>query len=86
MSGPTWLDWELVLTSHLLERMEDRSFTEIDLRAMMGRTTGIRPSPSEGRWVLLARFERRRWEVVVEPDTFSRKLVVITAYPVGEYP
>ena len=28
---PHWWDWELDLTPHLLKRMEDRDFNELDL-------------------------------------------------------
>jgi hypothetical protein len=29
---PEWWDWELELTPHLLKRLVDRGFTEVDLR------------------------------------------------------
>jgi len=32
---PEWWDWELDLSPHLLERMVDRGFSEVDLRRMM---------------------------------------------------
>lgn len=35
MSWPPWWDWDLELTAHLERRMEDRSFTESDLRRML---------------------------------------------------
>ena len=34
-----------------------------------------------GRWVIVTRQRRRRWEVIVEPDPHGIILVVITAYP-----
>ena len=34
---PDWWEWELEFTSHLEKRMEDRDFTELDLRAMLER-------------------------------------------------
>ena len=40
MSADEWPDWwnfELELSSHLLKRMVDRDFTEVDLRAMLDR-------------------------------------------------
>jgi hypothetical protein len=63
--------------------MEDRRFTEVDLRAMLNNATGLREDEVAGRWVVLARHRRRRWEIIVEPDRQLRVLVVITAYPVG---
>jgi hypothetical protein len=35
-----------------------------------------------GRWAIVARYRRRRWEVIVEPDADARVLVVVTAYPI----
>lgn len=29
---PDWWEWEIDLTPHLLKRMEDRDFSEVDLR------------------------------------------------------
>jgi len=62
--------------------MEDRRFTEIDLRRMLGDARGYRADVVPGRWVIEASHRRRRWRVVVEPDAESELLVVVTAYPV----
>lgn len=35
MAWPHWWDWEIELTPHLEKRMEDRGFTELDLRGML---------------------------------------------------
>jgi hypothetical protein len=67
----------------LLKRMDDRRFTELDLRRMLERATGYRPDV-EGRWVIETRHRRRPWEVIVEPDQERQLLVVVTAYPVWE--
>lgn len=80
-SWPAWWNWELELSSHLLKRMADRSFSETDLRDMLERADGLRRDIQPGRWVIGARHHRRRWEVVVEPDVAAQRLVVITAYP-----
>ena len=32
---PAWWNWELELTLHVLKRMEDRDFNEVDLRMML---------------------------------------------------
>ena len=79
---PTWWNWDLELSPHLLKRMTDRGFTELDLRRMLGTATGFRRGGVEGRWAISTRHRRRRWEVIVEPDPVGRLLVVITAYPV----
>lgn len=62
--------------------MEDRRFTEVDLRRMLEHATGYRPDVAAGRWTVSARHRRRVWEVVVEPLPGEKLLLVITAYPV----
>lgn len=79
---PEWWNWELELTPHLLKRMDDRRFTEIDLRRMLERATGYREDVVEGRWVIETRHRGKAWEVIVEPDSDRRLLVVVTAYAV----
>jgi len=64
--------------------MDDRRFSEIDLRRMLGRASGYREDVVDGRWVIETRHHRRAWEVIVEPDWERRLLVVVTAYPVWE--
>lgn len=81
-SWPDWWSWELELSAHLLKRMEDRGFTEVDLRLMLERATHHREDILAGRFVIEARHDSRPWEVIVEPDEMSVLLVVITAYPV----
>ena len=83
MTRPDWWDWEIELTPHIEKRMEDRDFTEVDLRAMMDKASAIRPDVVEGRWVVEARYRRKRWEIIVEPDETERLIVAITAYTVG---
>lgn len=81
---PEWWDWELELSPHLFKRMEDRRFTEIDLRRMLERASGYREDVVEGRWVIETTHRRKPWEVIVEPDAERQLLVVVTAYPVWE--
>ena len=79
---PAWWTWELELSPHVLKRMEDRRFTEIDLRRMLERAVGHRANVVSGRWMIQTTHHRRPWEIVVEPDLERRLLVVVTAYPV----
>lgn len=60
--------------------MEDRSFTELDLRAMLEAATGYHKDVAPDRWVIEAKWGRQPWEVIVEPDKSLKILVVITAY------
>jgi len=77
-----WWTWELELSAHLLKRMEDRAFNEIDLRRMVEHASGHRSDILEGRFVIDVRRAGQPWEVIVEPDETRQLLVVITAYPV----
>jgi hypothetical protein len=81
---PDWWDWELELSPHLLRRMADRRFSELDLRAMLERARGYRPDEIAGRWVIVTSHRSRAWEVVVEPDFDTERVVVATAYPYWE--
>jgi hypothetical protein len=62
--------------------MEDRQFTEMDLRSMLKAAGDYRRGPIAGRFIVETRHKGRRWEVVVEPDLDIELLVVVTAYPV----
>jgi hypothetical protein len=81
---PEWWQWELELSPHLLKRMVDRRFTEVDLRKMLEVAQRYRKDVVENRWVAMTRHRRRPWEIVVEPDGGARLLVVVTAYPIEE--
>ena len=80
---PKWWSWDLELSTHLLKRMVDREFTEVDLRAMLDAATGLRADVEPGRWVIQTRHDGRPWEVIVEPLEAEQTLLVITAFPVG---
>lgn len=82
MDWPDWWEWELELSPHVFKRMDDRSFTELHLRAMLEIATGYEADVVSGRWRIITRRNRKRWEVIVEPDELQLKLVVVTAYPV----
>lgn len=79
---PAWWNWELELSSHVLKRMVDRRFSEVDLRSMMSSAVDLREDIESGRWIGETSHESRSWEVIVEPDHDNKLLVVITAYPV----
>jgi len=64
--------------------MEDRSFNELDLRAILETASGYRPDVVDGRWVIETRDAGGSWEVIVEPDDMLELLVVVTAFPVWE--
>ena len=70
------------MSAHLLKRMADRGFNEVDLRRMLEHAAGHRPDIIEERFVIEVRHAGKSWEVIVEPDEMRQLLVVITAYPV----
>lgn len=80
---PPWWQWELELTPHLLKRMEDRGFTEVELREMLEKAESYEADVVEGRFVIETRHRRKRWQVIVEPDAVATRLVVVTAYAAG---
>ena len=81
---PEWWKWELEFTPHLLKRMEDRQFNEVDIRTMLEHARSHCRNIVEGRWVIETYHEEHPWEVIVEPDVIQKQLVLITAYPVWE--
>ncbi|WP_295456942.1 DUF4258 domain-containing protein [uncultured Thiodictyon sp.] len=80
---PDWWDWEIDLTPHFLKRMEDRDFSELDLRGMLQRAKTYGKDVAEDRWVIGTRHNLQRWEVIVEPDVIEQLLIIITAYPIS---
>lgn len=82
MEWPEWFSWELEFTPHVLKRMLDRQFNEVDLREMFDSATDFHANHEEGRFVL-KKHDGHSWEVIVEPLIDERILLVITAYPVG---
>lgn len=83
MDWPDWWSWELDCNNpHLLKRMSDRKFNEADLREMLQVATAWRVDSASGRFVVETMWQRRRWEVIVEPETARQLLVVVTAYSI----
>lgn len=81
---PPWWAWELEFSPHLLKRMDDRRFTEVDLRRMLEQATGHRRDTVAGRWVIQTRHRRRVWEVIVEPLITEQLVLIVTAYPLDD--
>jgi len=80
MERPGWWNWKLVFTSHVESRMEERGFSEVELRAMLEEATEISRASRPGRWLVQTRHAGYRWTVVLEPDEIDESLVVVTAY------
>lgn len=47
---------------------------------MLKRATHWDRDVVEGRWILKSKIGRTNWEMIVEPDRSSKRLVLITAY------
>ena len=80
MERPDWWEWDLAFTAHVESRMEERGFSEVELRAMLDDATELLSSSGAGRWIAHMRYEGRPWAVVVEPDPDERRTYVVTAY------
>jgi hypothetical protein len=81
---PEWWEWELDCSNpHLIKRMNDRSFSETELRMMLERAIDYHENHEPGRFAIETTHAGREWEVIVEPDPAEELLIVVTAYPVG---
>ena len=49
---PERWNWDLSFTSHAELRMEQRGVTEVDVRAMLEKATGVEPNVVEGRFMI----------------------------------
>lgn len=65
---------------HVERRMEERGFTEVELRSMLQRARGYTRSAVQNRFMIETTHQGRSWIVIVEPDPEERLLVVVTAY------
>ena len=81
MNWPSWWEWELGFTAHVEVRMEERGFSEIELRTMLDDASKLVPAHRPGRWIIHTRYVRYPWLVVVEPDPDDKILMIVTAYP-----
>jgi len=81
---PEWWNWDLSFTSHAELRMEQRGVTEVEVRAMLEKATGLQPNVVESRFMIDVRHLQRPWIVIVEPDTDAKLLVVVTVYEVSQ--
>jgi len=81
MERPEWWGWPLGFTAHAELRMEERGFSETELRAMLEDASALEPSRRPGRWIVRSQLADRPWVVIVEPDPDERMLMVVTAYP-----
>ena len=77
MDRPEWWEWELGFDSHIEDRMEERGFSEVELRAMLEDATSLSPARRKGRWSAHTHFQGLPWVVVLEPDAADQITYVI---------
>ena len=68
------------LSPHVLKRMADRRFNEVELRRMLEHARDYREDIVDGRWIIVVRRGRVDWEIIVDPERATESLVVLTAY------
>lgn len=78
---PDWWDWDLAFTAHLESRMEEREFSEVELRTMVADATDLTAARHPDRYVATTRLHGRPWVVILEPDVHDRLVWVVTAHP-----
>lgn len=81
MNWPSWWEWGLGFTAHVEVRMEERGFSEIELRTILDSASKLVPARRPGRWLVHTRHAGHPWVVVVEPDLDDKILMIVTAYP-----
>jgi hypothetical protein len=77
---PEWWQWDLAFTPHLETRMEEREFSEVELRGMISDVVDLTPARRPGRFAGFTRLRGRPWVVILEPDMEDRVVFVVTAY------
>lgn len=83
MQWPDWWSWELELSPHLMKRMIDRDFNEVDLRLMLDGATGYHADKESGRFAIETTRDAQPWIVIVEPSDYEALLIVVTAYSIS---
>lgn len=83
MDRPDWWDWELAFVAHIEARMEERGFSELEVRTMLQDAVELTPGRQVGRWLVATNLRGRGWTVVVEPDADEQVIYVVTAYATG---
>ncbi len=79
---PAWWGFEVVLSPHALERMQERGLGEVELRTLLHDAEDVRPSCMPGRFLITSSAGKDTWRIVVEPDELEGILIVVTAYGV----
>jgi hypothetical protein len=85
MALPEWWTWDIELTAHSEERLQERGLTEIEIRTILDKPPrSVEPDPEPGRYRVLTAHRRQLWMVIVEPDVEVRAVVIISVFLAGE--
>lgn len=63
--------------------MEERAFSEVELRAMVTDASRVVSALHPGRLLATSRHLGKAWLVVLEPDVDDQLLFVVTAFSQG---
>ena len=77
---PHWWDWELELSEHAEDCMEERGTDQLGLRWMLHHCSRWRRSRTAGRFIVEATYRGTAWEIVLDPDYDRQCIVVVTMY------
>jgi hypothetical protein len=61
--------------------MEERQFSEVELRTLIAKATRVSGARRPGRFIVACRHQAGPWTVVIEPDPAAQLLFVVTAFP-----
>lgn len=61
--------------------MEEREFSEVELRTMLADAGRVVSARRPGRFLVSTRYGGKPWAVVLEPDKDERLLFIVTAFP-----
>ena len=84
MVWPEWWFWNIEITPHVEKRMVQRDFSEIELRTMLHGAHNFENDAVFGRFKIKSKLKGKSWEIIVEPDSIEKLLVIITGYQIEE--
>jgi hypothetical protein len=80
IDAPEWWEWPLTFTPHVESRMEERGFSEVELRTMIAKVSRVTAARHPGRFVAMTQHAGEPWAVVLEPEWDDQLLFVVTGF------
>ena len=78
---PHWWDFRLAFTPHSLERMSERSISEVEVRTALDDCDELVSQHGRSTWIARSILEGKSWTFIVKPDLETSRLLVVTMYP-----